>query len=391
ATLEHHLYTADALLDDLPAGFPSAFDVLLGNPPFASVFARASAGRPGYTDALRRRYASARRSFDLSVPFVERSMEWGRSGGQVGLVLPNKLLSADYARVLRERLNETAAVEAMIDFAGDHAFDAQVYPVVLVLRRGPAEASAPLSLFRSQGGVPALIRRGVQADLRGTPGASWNAALDPDWPHLRRFFEGTIPLGEVATLSAGMTVAEAYTLRDAVYEQANGQPESGALRLVTSGVIERYSLGWGERPVRFLSRTYRRPLIPAEVLPARRLEQARSAKIIISGMGQSIRAALDDGRVQPAVATVMVTASDWPLEVLCVLLNSGLLSRVYRALFGGLALNGGYLRYGKRELAQLPLPAAIPSQYRMQALARLAQLPDGSRAVLDRAVENLYR
>ncbi len=392
ADLRARLVCADALLDD---PFPGGFDAVLGNPPFASVFTRAQSPDGDARQAIQARYPTATGSFDLAVPFVERAMGLCRNGGRVGLVLPNKLLAADYARSLRIWLSKRAVVEAILDASRSKAFEASVYPVAVVLCREQPQAAAPLVVFRAgeRLAAPEVMRRGRQADLHTAPGAVWSAALDPAWDALHACFEGGIPLGDAANLSAGLTVAEAYHLRPRVVDVPLGVLPPDAVRLVTSGLIERHRCRWGAAPARFLNRRYRCPAIMLHALPPRRREQALAPKLVISGLGLRPRAFLDRGLTQASVATTIITSDGWPLGALCAVLNSSLAARLYRALFGGLALGGGYLRFGKRELARLPLPDVPAHDPRLAHLDALAAAMPGAdpvaRADLDAQIDAL--
>ena len=123
------------------------FDLVLGNPPWV----RAEALSQSEREALKRRYRWFRSGGrvgrpsgfaplpDLSVAFAERAFELVRPGGVVGLLLPAKLLTAQYAAVAREGLARgvTLAVVANLQDHGK-AFDATVYPMALIgTRAGP--------------------------------------------------------------------------------------------------------------------------------------------------------------------------------------------------------------------------------------------------------------
>ncbi len=393
AMLAGRIVCGDTLLDDrLWEGLPGAFDAVIGNPPFASVF---SPTKNGYRERLKARYRTARGSFDLAVPFVERALSLCREGGRCGLVLPNKILAAAYAAPLRAWIGEQAVVEAVIDYSGERPFEASVYPVACVFRRESPGPEDPLRIFTGNGsGRAALVRQTGQAELSGAPGGVWSGALDSEWESLQRCLEGTRPLGEVAAVLGGLTVGEAYELREFVGEAPDGP---GCFRLATTGLIGRHHSAWGEKPARFLKSDYQRPALPAECLPSRRREQAASAKLVVAGLGRAPRAFVDGGRYQASVSTLIVLEAAWPLYALCAVLNARLMARLYRALFGGLALAGGYLRFGKRELSVLPIPDARPDDPRLLALDRLARrraAADGDGLTLDgeidRLVEQLY-
>jgi hypothetical protein len=335
------------------------------------------------------------------VPFVERSVELCAPGGRIGLVLPNKLLAADYAAALRAWLAERVTVEMVADYSDEPVFDASVYPVAMVMRREAPHPAAPLIALRAGDDLRQMrvVKRSTQADLHAIPGLPWSAPLDPGWEALKACFAGAVPLGDVAELSAGLTVGEAYLLRDRVADAPLGAIPADGVRLVTTGTVDRHRLLWGEKDTRFLRRRYRRPVVKVTSLPSRRQAQARAAKIIVAGMGLRPRAALDGGLALASVATVIVVSTVWPHGALCAVLNSEMVARLYRAMFGGLALSGGYLRFGQRELALIPLPdvpASDPRLARLDALAlERARADHLARADLDaqidRLVTRLYR
>lgn len=391
ADLAGRLRCGDALLDDAAlAGLPARFDAVLGNPPYASVFTRAQSDDGAYRQALQARYRTAAGSFDLAVPFVERALGLCMDGGRVGLVLPNKLLAASYAQPLRRWLRERTTVEVLADYAAAQPFDASVYPVVVVMEKRVPSPAAPLRMF--DGGGPALLRRGSQTDL-DAPGSVWSAALDPAWEALRPCVANGVPLGEMAELAAGLTVAEAYELRERVFDAAPGPLPSDVLILLTTGLIRRHHSLWGRKDALVLKRRYARPALPQSALPPRRQAQARARKLVVAGLARRPNAVLDGGLAQAAVSTTIITGAAWPLGALGAVLNSEIVARLYRALFGGLALAGGYLRFGQRELALLPVPdvpAGDPRVARLDALAAdMARADTLARADLDAQIDAL--
>lgn len=355
--LADRIMRADSLADGV---WNTEFDAVIGNPPYASVFTRAHGDQVVGGD-----YETASGSYDLSVPFVERAIRLTRAGGRCGLVLPNKLLAADYARALRGWLSEHVTVEVLADFSASGGFAADVYPIAMVVRRGVD--SCQLTVVS---GDRKVVRE--QGDLRGAPGEVWSPVLDTDFEQIQRCWQGDVrPLGEIAEIAAGLTVSEAYNLRAAVIEAPPNLLPSGFVPLVTTGLIQRHRVMWSKTRTQFLKSTYRRPVAALHALPDRRRGQAEAAKILIAGMGLTPRAALDRGQTLASVSTLIITRADWPLGALCALLNSEIVARLYRALYGGLAMSGGYLRFGKRELARLPIPNVAAGDARVARLDAL--------------------
>lgn len=405
AMLSGRLVRGDALLDDLWKGeLAPPFDVVVGNPPYASAITRARGTSPATRSALSSRYQTARGSFDLCVPFVERAVKLCKQGGRCGLVVPNKLLSADYARPLRDWLARQVSVEAIFDASRQNPFTASVYPAAVILRSLPPFPQDELAICRWTNGetqpAPKPLRRATQADLHAAPGQSWSAVLDPDWDMLRRCWEEAIPLSELATLAGGLTVSEAYALRPAVFDAPEEDLPQDTFRLLTSGLIRHHTTNWGQRPARYLKTTYQRAAIGAGALSPHRRSQAAAHKIIVAGMGKTPRAVVDYGQAQASVSTTIILDAQWPPGALCAVLNSRLMGRVCQAIFGGLALGGGHMRFGKPELAHIPLPDIDVSDPRLarldvlagqRALASAAEEVEPVEAKIEALVYNLYR
>ncbi len=138
------------------------FDLVLGNPPWV----RAEALGRSEREALKRRYRWFRSGGrvgrasgfaplpDLSVAFLERSFELARPGGVVGLLLPAKLLTAQYGAVARDGLARGTTLSVVANLMDrQKAFDATVYPLALIGARN----------------VPPPMHR-IATDLHGQPG-----------------------------------------------------------------------------------------------------------------------------------------------------------------------------------------------------------------------------
>ncbi|MEO8449871.1 MAG: N-6 DNA methylase [Gemmatimonadota bacterium] len=122
------------------------FDLVVGNPPWV----RGEAIAPEIRSALRARYrwfqgGGRTRGFanapDLSIAFLERSLELVRPGGTIALLVPAKLSTATYATRARADLTARTTLCVVADLRGDAraAFEATVYPCALIAaRRAPA-------------------------------------------------------------------------------------------------------------------------------------------------------------------------------------------------------------------------------------------------------------
>jgi hypothetical protein len=131
------------------------FDVVAGNPPWVRnnrIDARARRMyRERYSLFGGRRDGTAFHQPDLSVAFFERALSLAKPDGAVALLMPAKIANAAYAAPLRRFARERARIVAIDDWSGDPRrhrwFDADTFPMGIVLARSPKRA--PISITTS--------------------------------------------------------------------------------------------------------------------------------------------------------------------------------------------------------------------------------------------------
>jgi SAM-dependent methyltransferase len=375
--------------DGLAAGTfdPASFDCVLANPPYVSIRQLAKSRVPAEIADLRQRFRTASGNFDLYVLFIERAIGLLVPGGRCGLIVPNKWATLDYARGCRELLLAETTLEQVIDLSASRVFSqASVYPHVLVLRREPAASSHEILYSNS---IPsARTRPGSGAPPRAP---SLRNASPEQATLLQRLLSpvaisfttpldvesrvATVPLGQLCTLSCGTAgfAAQRIALRlveadddRPLPEPSNAQPRNAPQRVlnsadfITSGNIDRYEIALGN--VRYLKRRLARPRLPLDApeLTDRKRRLFRSPKIVIAGMSRRLEAAWDDRGL--ALGVQVFAASDFPVDpfYLLALLNSKLLSYLFRTRFAAKRLAGGYLAINKGQLARLPIAIGDP-------------------------------
>ena len=361
--------------------FPRGFSAVLANPPFVDA-ERMSRQQPALRRYCSGRYATATGNWDLFCVFVELGLRLVAPGGVCGMIVPNKLASAGYAAAARAALTREGRLMLLQDHAAGAGFAAGVYPLVVVARREHQRAGDVVACERvgADGGVLSRAAAPVERFAAGP----WALHDEADAALLATMRAAGRPLGEVAEVWGAATVAEAYALAEWVRE------DGGALRVVNSGTIDRYETLWDRAPLRYLGRRIARPGVAEEALgrlPPRRLRQARTPKVIVSGMTRSLEAILDArGEVLAGKSTTIVWWEGRDLRLLLALLNSRVVSGFYRRVFGGDALARGFLRIGPPQLRQVPVfdPLAPANAWAEPIVGEIAGLVD---AVAERGLD----
>lgn len=109
------------------------FDLVVGNPPYVRIHRVGHAA----SDYLFKRYSTLRSKADLSLAFIEKSLELVAERGCVGLLNSSQWMATDYGRALRERL-AGGLVREIVDFEGLTIFKKlSTYTAIVILGRRP--------------------------------------------------------------------------------------------------------------------------------------------------------------------------------------------------------------------------------------------------------------
>lgn len=349
-----------------PSGFASimregGFDAVIGNPPYIDS-EWMSVWHPQQRLYCSTHFSSAAGNWDIFCVFVERALQLCKNGGYSSMIVPNKLASAEYARSIRKIIFDVSNLVAIRDYSRVPVFPVAVYPIIFVAQKLEANHLGKVALERMEGNSAESSRAvhliQIDGNRLGGSGEAWRIfGFTHDTDLIERLKAENAPLAKVATVLGAATVDEAYRLTKLFSE---GSPNSrNVLRIVNSGTIDRYEFLWEERPMRYLKQVIPMPIVlkeHQELLPSKRLEQARSPKIIVAGMTKYLECGLDyKGEFLAAKSTSVVIPHGVDIFYLVGLLNSKLISFYYTEEHGGNRLSGGYLRIGPPQLRQIPI------------------------------------
>jgi SAM-dependent methyltransferase len=201
-------------LGEAPGALAGSVDVVLGNPPYVRSIHLAETD-PALWRALAGRYAATSYGeWDLYAAFLEQALRWLAPGGQVGLVVPSRWLTAAFAGPLRALLGRAGAVRGIVDFGAQQIFaGATTYACVAFLSRAPVREVA----------VARRTGRGwdcghVAADALGQ--GPWIMTVGRRRQLLERLRAAGPALGDIARIAkgAGTNADPVYVIEDAAIE-----------------------------------------------------------------------------------------------------------------------------------------------------------------------------
>jgi hypothetical protein len=346
-TLHQNLVVADGLEYDL-----GSCDAILTNPPFGNAI-EADTARTQHQKERHRALVPevTTGAYDHSVVFAARALQRLRPGGRYGLILPRSTLSVDSARALRDFVDQHGAPDTLLSPQSADLFEGAAVFVTAVIGTLGLD---PSHVRVDDGNGPRRVtRRGGER--------SWAELLDPALPLLRSIEASPsplVPLAERYSLRAGATTGVAYELSPLVVEDGAGR------KLVTTGLIDRYTCLWGQRRCRYLKHDYQHPRWPEGAAGGVGRASAAQAhpKVLVGGLSRVLEAVADPhGALAGVVSTWVVSPGPGTTALyLCeALLNSPVLALVYATRNRGKEMSGGNITVGKRELGALPVPADL--------------------------------
>lgn len=331
--------------DARDAVWPARVDVVVGNPPYLSQLAAATT-RGGASRHGGGPYA------DAAVEFMAIATGMLRPGGRFGLVLPQSVLASRDAVDVRTEIDRRAGIRWSW-WSPDPVFDdAQVLVCAVV-----AEVGAPAT--RSWTDVVTRV-----LDVPPVP----TLATDAD-------------LGAQARLTANFR-DQYYGLVPAVVEDGCGP------RFVTSGLIDPGRCWWGERPVTFARRSFRRPTVELDRLtpPMRRWAHDLAVpKVLVANQTRVIEAVVDEhGSWLPGVPVVTVRPrAGVDLWAIAAVLTSPVATAWAWHRAAGTGRGAAAVRLGPRWMTEMPWPAG-------SLTPAVAALRDGDRIGCGHRVVDAY-
>ena len=192
--------------------------------------------------------------------------------------------------------------------------------------------------------------------LNKTPDHIWSFITQNGADILLRLIANCLPLEEVSEVCGASTVAEGSDYPSLIIESEKELDKNQYSRFIVSGSVFRYSISWDKSPIQFTHKKYNKPYIKLiSPIPKRRIEQAKSKKIIICKVGLEPRAFFDNEGEFLGAYTSYVFQKNISLLYITGILNSRLMAFLYRNLYDALAMGRGYLRFQPPQLRRLPI------------------------------------
>jgi len=128
----------------------------------------------------------------LYVLFIEQSLALSGLGRSVGLITPNKFLSAPYAIALRRFLLLQHTLRLLYDVSRVAVFEnASIYPIVSVIQKGQLQPADTITVERAHPDHPSTISQQPLGLLAALPDNIWGFILSNGTEIVQRINDST--------------------------------------------------------------------------------------------------------------------------------------------------------------------------------------------------------
>jgi type I restriction-modification system DNA methylase subunit len=342
-------------LESIGAGcpeIPKQFGRIIMNPPYRNGIEGHAGEWKELKSKLRDRFKSARGSFDLFIPFIERGLELLAPNGKMAVIVPDKWLAAPYGKALRELIAENFSIVEIQHFPCSRIFEqADFEPLIIVIQNQKNRSTASIKIIGADL-IPRSVFAEEQKEFEDKAARGWGHVLrqnkdrieaDPQWE----------TIGDVHDVCASLSTSEFYKLN--VHEESSKQ-NGATVRMLSSGAIDPFLQFWGQKKSRFRSNNYLKPLIEVDSISQRRLEQSKSCRVLLANLSSRLEAvALPFGGWVGIVSVIQIFCKD-PTEAYLISgwINSSIVDRWMSTRYDVLRMNG-QLSLNRNMVAAIPL------------------------------------
>jgi hypothetical protein len=350
-----HLLHGDAVGSRL---WDRHFDLVVGNPPFLSQLAAATARSRPEAARLQERFGGAALGYvDSAALFLLAGLELAEGGGQVLMIQPHSTLAALDAEGVRRAVIEGGVLTAV--WLGDRSqFEADVEVCALLTLVGEPTPSQPIRVFA--GDEFDELPEQQNAGLVTAPTWSVFLAAAVGVPDIDIVADGV--MADIASATAGFR-DQFYGLAEFTVE---AEPEAGRdreLRLTTVGMIDPGRSRWGTTSFRFNGRRWDRPVVDHATMAltdsslAKWVGDRLVPKVCVATQTRVIEAVVDDrGDLVPATPVISVEPDPVDVWLVAAALQAPPVTAWALRNHAGAALSRDALRMSAKQVLAVPLP-----------------------------------
>ncbi|MBL7208316.1 MAG: Eco57I restriction-modification methylase domain-containing protein [Desulfobacterales bacterium] len=332
-------------------GIKDGFVVVIGNPPYVRVDDIPKSLKPLYKSF----YNTSVGKYDLYYLFFECGINYLSQKGILAYITPNKFCAANSGVALRNLIFNKFDNGEILSTSRLKVFEeVSNYPVISIFR-----TMSNKNIFS--------IRQALSINELSTPTRN---SYELNNHILSVLPEKIIPINvsqkkidlSVSLLSKFNVLGNYLSISEGLRIPKSYESEKKA----DNKIVKQYQFNkWSM--IEDATYITNKDLLKVISKTSSRYQKIISDKILIAEDALSINATIDYKKYIPqgGIYFGALINDTYDIKVILSLLNSTVLSFIYGILFGGMHMGGGYLRYRKKFLEQLPISKSIKSEQKL--------------------------
>ena len=315
------------------------FDVVIGNPPYVRAETIPDVEKKFYS----KNYYTAFKQYDLYILFYEIGLEILKPYGILSYISPNKFFIADYGKMCRKFILENSSILNISDVSMMNVFeDASVYPTIITLKKEINKSNiidikpnilSVSDLFQTES------KKISQMDYLNSDDHLINLNV------INRFLVNKVAnqgqaIKSLFKISRGFRPPKDDLITD-------NKSETTFPYIIGSALSKAYNVNWDGKCVKYDTK---------EIYEAKPLATFLQPKIFIRDIGLKFNAYFDNSNYLCLKTIYFIHgAEEAVLKYVTALLNSRLINFYFYEKFSSMHISGGYLRFRKQFIEQVPV------------------------------------
>jgi len=369
--LSINIYNKDFLFDI----FHHKFDLIIGNPPHVE---NKKIKDLNYKKRLKKRFKTAFKLFDLSILFVERSLELLKeNSGYLAFIMPNKVLAADYGLKFRELIIGQTEIKECMNLSTIPLFKGFAnYPIILILKKSKSieENLIHIKIFKEIADFfsntcqeKSLI---YQSFLKKLP--SKVIPISTNLKDLKKIFDRTKSMQDLYKNLEIIYRPFGFLNWNNYFEFVSDLRVSDDDKLlIGTSNIEKYVIRF-EKLIKIAKKTSKISYFNMKEFDENIKEKIKGEKLIFREIAKDLTCVYDPGLFANITGLYFLkipSLNTNEIFSLLAILNSKIMDYIFKSLFGSLHMAKGYLRFNGSFIKRLPIVNDIPD-----SIGRLAKI-----------------
>ena len=373
-SVDFNIYNTDFLLEFEQKEI-NEFDLIIGNPPYIE---NKKLKDFNYKKKLKR-FKSAYKLFDLSVVFIEKSIQLLKEKGYLSFIVPNKFLAADYGIKIRELLINNTEIREIINISSVPIFHkSDTYPIIISLKKGKLNENTKI-IIKKFDNIEDLIR------VNSSKSIVLPQKLIEQLPSKVIPISGNIDIIRYLFTNY-KTMSETFEDLKIIYRPfgflkyskhfdniSEEKNSNNDLILIGTGNVEKYHIKFNKR-IKIVKKDLKISYFNYKPAFEDIWSKLSSEKILIREIAKELTCVYDPGVFANITGLYIIkipSLSTQKLYSFLTIMNSNLMNLVFKTLFGTLHMSGGYMRFNGSFIKRLPMPKEFPNS--LNYLGRINQ------------------